>query len=77
MSVSPSGSGTFIKKIKGMDQVAQKWEGPQAPPPVPPPMSMCLGQTYDCTAPTNMIFFLRQSSIIYACLCDLNVGSGF
>ena len=26
-----SGMGTFVKKIKGMDEVAQKWTG-QAPP---------------------------------------------
>ena len=27
VSVSTSGIGTFIKKIKGMDLVAQKWGG--------------------------------------------------
>ena len=36
VSVSSSGMGMFVKKIKGMDQVAQKW-GAKAPLPARPP----------------------------------------
>ena len=35
VSVSSSGVDTFVTKIKGMDQVAQKWEWLKPPSPSP------------------------------------------
>ena len=48
MSVSTSGMGTFIEKIIGMDQAAQKWgEGGGLKSPAPPPVQPLLMRAVD------------------------------
>ena len=43
---------TFVNKIKGMDQVAQKWEGSSSPSP--------------CTAPDKVDRWLAGLKVNYA-----------